>query len=69
MEGRAETLLGELNGVVESAQRILAEYLPPNSAVSEHEALNRLFEVLDGPLQRRVQGQVRELLGERSALF
>jgi hypothetical protein len=66
---RTETALAELNGLVENAQHVLAEYLPPNSGISEHEAISRLLGLLDGPQQRRIQGNARELLGARPALF
>jgi hypothetical protein len=61
-------LLAELNDLVEQAQRILREYLPPDSALSPEEALSALLGVLDGPQQRAVQSRVREALG-RPAFF
>lgn len=66
---RTETVLAELNGLFENAQHALAEYLPPDSGISEREVIGRLFDILDGPDQRRIQGEVRKLLGERPALF
>ena len=59
--------LAELNDLVERAQRVLAEHLPSDSGVSPTEAINRL-DVLDGPDQRCIQGQVRELLAEQPAI-
>lgn len=65
----ATKLLREMNGLFEKAQQAIVDYLPPDSGISEHEALNRLIGILDGPEQRRIQGAVKELLGERSAIF
>ena len=39
--------------LVEQMQDVVREYLPPDSGISEHEALNRLIGLLDGPEQRR----------------
>lgn len=62
-------LLAELNALVERAQRVLTEYLPPESGISPEEAITSLLEVLDGPNQRRIQDEVSKVLGERPALF
>ena len=61
-------LLAELNRLVERAQHALAEYLEPDSGVSEKEAFGRLFDILDEPEQRRIQGDVRQLLGDNAAI-
>ena len=46
-----------MNGHFEKAQQAIVDYLPPDSGVSEHEALSRLIGILDGPEQRRIQAQ------------
>ena len=38
--------------VITDAQAILARYLPPESGISEHEVVNQLLELLDGPHAR-----------------
>jgi hypothetical protein len=55
-------LLAELNELLERAQRVLVEFLPPENKMTEVDALNELFDILDGPDQRRIQGEVRQLL-------
>jgi hypothetical protein len=62
-------LVGELNALVERAQHVLADYLPEDSGMSDHEAINRLFDVLDGPEQRRIQKQARKLLRQAGPAF
>ena len=67
---KATELLRDMNALFERAQRIVVDYLPPNSGISEHAALSELIGVLDGPEQRRVQEEVKELLRDsRSAFF
>lgn len=62
-------LLAELNDLLEQAQRVLAEYArPPDSGITATDAVERLLGILDGPQQRRVQGQVRRLIEERPAI-
>jgi hypothetical protein len=61
-------LLAELNDLVEQAQRILREYLRPDTPLSPKDVISALLGVLDGPQQREVQSKVREALG-RPALF
>jgi hypothetical protein len=61
--------LGELNEFVERAQHVLAEYLPPDSGKSEKEALAELLGILDSRGLHRLQGEINELIGRRSAFF
>jgi hypothetical protein len=61
-------LLRDLNELVERSQRVLREYLQPDSPLSPKVALSALLGVLDGPEQREVQSKVREALG-RPAFF
>jgi hypothetical protein len=61
-------LLAQLNSLVERAQHALAEYLEPGSGISEKEAIGWLFDILDGPEQRRIQGEVQALLGDQPAV-
>jgi hypothetical protein len=63
------TLLTELNKVIERAQRVLARHLPPESSITEREAINMLIEVLDSPALSRVQVKVAALLEKQPALF
>ena len=37
--------------------------------ISEHEALNRIIGMLDGPEQKKIQGAVRAFLRERQPTF
>ena len=61
--------LAELNSIVERAQQVLTDYLPPNSGVTEREAISRLLDILDGPEQRRAQRKAERLLGENPIFF
>lgn len=38
--------------VIKKAQAILAEYIVPDSGISDHECINRLLGLLDGPEAR-----------------
>jgi hypothetical protein len=42
----------KLRKVVTDAQAILAEYIVPDSGISDHECINRLLGLLDGPQSR-----------------
>jgi hypothetical protein len=42
----------KLRKVVTDAQAILAEYIVPDSGISDHECINRLLALLDGPQSR-----------------
>jgi hypothetical protein len=55
-----------LNSRVEQAQSVLAEYLPNESGISPETAI---LGILDDREFLKVQGEARELLGERPALF
>jgi len=62
-------LLAELNEFVERAQRVLAEYLPPDSGKSERETLSELLGILDSRGLHQLQGEIKNLIERRSAFF
>lgn len=50
----ATCLSGHVNWqrLANEAIRVINGYLPPDSGVTEHDALNKLIEIFDGPLYR-----------------
>ena len=52
-------LLRDLNDHVRRAQRVLAEYLPDDSAKTEKETISELLGILDGRELHRIQEQLR----------
>jgi hypothetical protein len=62
-------LLRVMNGYVERSQRVLAEYISPESGISPEQAIDRVLGELDSGTLVKTQRQVRELLGEKSAFF
>ncbi len=46
--------LKALKDLIRKAQRILTIYLPPDSGISEHECVNQMLGLLDGPECRKV---------------
>ena len=62
-------LLAELNEFVERAQRVLADYLPPDSGKSERETLGELLGILDSRGLHQLQNEIGKLIERRSAFF
>lgn len=56
--------IDELETLVESACEILAEYLPPDSGITEHEVVNQLLGVFDGPEYRAAFPKIRTITTE-----
>jgi hypothetical protein len=65
----ATELVRAFNAHLEKMQRLVLEYLPPDSGITAREALSELIAMLDGPEQSKLQRAAKKFLGERSALF
>lgn len=63
-----EKALSELESLVSRSQEIIGSHLDPANSVTSEEAISRLVGLLDGPEQRRIQGDVWNLLGTKGAL-
>lgn len=60
--------LDETLGLIRKAQERLCEYLVPDGSNDEHEVMNDLLYMLDGPEQRAIETPARAILtGLRSA--
>lgn len=57
--------LAELNGYVRRAQRVLAEYLPPDSGKSAEATISELLGILDDKALLKLQATIPQ----KTALF
>jgi hypothetical protein len=62
-------LLAEINEQVHRAQRVLADFLPPDSGKSEQDTIAELLGVLDSRELHRIQREIDEFIGRRAAFF
>lgn len=60
--------LDEMQALVERAQDVIRGYLPPDSGVTEHEAMNRVIYVLDCPEQHAAQQKALAALAQAKAV-
>ena len=44
----------DLENLIRNAQKTLSNYLPPDSGISEHECVNQMLGLFDGPECRKV---------------
>lgn len=58
---RLRECVRDLDGLVEHAQQILSNHLPPDG-MSKDDAINMLLELLDGPDQREIQSRAHSAL-------
>lgn len=58
---RLRECVRDLDGLVEHAQQILSNHLPPDG-ISKDDAINMLLELLDGPDQREIQSRAHSAL-------
>lgn len=58
---RLAEIIRDLDGLIEHAQQILGNHLPPDG-MSKDDAINMLLELLDGPDQREIQSRARTAL-------
>jgi hypothetical protein len=59
--------LAELLAHFNAMQDFCAQYMPPDSGITEHDFANNMIGFLDGPEQRRVQAYARAVLAEPEA--
>jgi hypothetical protein len=59
--------LTELLAHFNTMQDFCAQYMPPDSGITEHDFANNMIGFLDGPEQRRVQTIARAVLAEPEA--
>lgn len=64
--GHAELLeaLKDADALLSKVQKVLAEWIVPDSGISDHDCLGSLLGLTDGPEQREVQGKTRAAIAK-----